>query len=193
MLNGGTGMDGWPPDQVVHDVLASMIGIMMNLHAEPRAPWKLAVVPYSHPDAVRLTRALQAEQAETYGFADDPAAAVPEEFAPPTGLFLVATAAGVAVGCGGWRTAAPQVAEVKRMYVSPQHRGRGLGRLILEALEQDAAANRGMTEAILETGVRNIDALELYAACGYVPTASYVPGRRADVNRAMRKSLRSCG
>lgn len=165
---------------------------MTDSRVTSQGRWRLDAVPYDHPGAVRLARALQSEQEKMYGFADDPAGTPPEEFAPPAGLFLLASAAGVPAGCGGWRTAGPRVAEVKRMYVIPGQRGRGLGGLILEALEQDAAGNGGMTEAILETGVRNTAALGLYAARGYAPVRPYVPGRRPEINRAMRKRLRDC-
>ena len=74
------------------------------------------------------------------------------------------------------------------MYVAPAARGRGLGRSVLEALENDAVRH-GMTQMILETGARNHAALSLYAACGYARVPSYVTGRDPDVNRAMRKPL----
>jgi GNAT superfamily N-acetyltransferase len=78
------------------------------------------------------------------------------------------------------------------MYVTPAFRGRGLGRLLLAAIERDAAA-RGSTMMILETGRLNHAAIGLYAASGYSPTGSYAPGRDPGVNRAMRKDLRTGG
>jgi len=152
--------------------------------------WTLTAVSYTSPDARRLTQALRREQLRMYGFADDPADTPAGEFTAPHGAFLIASAdGGPALACGGWRTAGTETAEIKRMYVHPALRGRGLGRRILEALEEDAASH-GMAHVILETGVRNRAALSLYATCGYAPVKSYVEGRNPDVNRAMRKALR---
>ncbi|HEY6787292.1 MAG TPA: GNAT family N-acetyltransferase [Trebonia sp.] len=151
--------------------------------------WTLTAVSYASPDARRLTQALRHEQLRMYGFADDPADTLAEEFTAPRGAFLIASAVGgPALACGGWRTAGTGTAEIKRMYVDPVVRSRGLGRHILEALEEDAVSH-GMAHAILETGVRNHAALSLYATCGYAPVKSYVEGRNPDVNRAMRKAL----
>jgi GNAT superfamily N-acetyltransferase len=152
--------------------------------------WTLTAVSYSSPDARRLAQALHREQHATYGFADDPAGTPAGEFEAPHGTFLIAAAdGGPAVACGGWRTAGPGTAEIKRMYVGPAVRGHGLGRRVLEALENDAVRH-GMTQMILETGARNHVALSLYAACGYTRVPSYVAGRDPDVNRAMQKALR---
>jgi Acetyltransferase (GNAT) family len=74
------------------------------------------------------------------------------------------------------------------MYVDPEARDRGLGRSLLEALEDDVIRH-GMTRMILETGARNHAALSLYAACGYTRVPSYVAGRDPGINRAMRKTL----
>lgn len=149
----------------------------------------LAVVPYGHPEARRLMRELHAEQIGVYGFADDPDETPHTEFAPPRGMFLIADAGeqGI-VGCGGWRVLAPEVAEIKRMYVSSRARGQGLGRRILEFLEEQARS-RGATRIVLETGADNTSALALYTSCGYAPRPPYVPGRKPEVNRAMGKSL----
>ena len=104
-------------------------------------------------------------------------------------MFLVAERSdGSALAGGGWRTAGPMTAEIKRMYVSPAARGCGLGRQLVDALELDAR-RRGMTEVILETGVRNHAAIALYTGCGYTPVKSYVAGRDPRINRALGKSL----
>ncbi|GHG13371.1 GNAT family N-acetyltransferase [Streptomyces filamentosus] len=149
--------------------------------------WTLAAVPYGTADARALTRALHQEQLATYGTADDPEATDSAEFDAPNGQFLLARLEdGPALACGGWRTLGPSTAEIKRMYVAPAARGKGVGRRILAALEQDLLG-RGHTEVLLETGVHNIAALALYTACGYTPVRSYVPGRNPDINRALKK------
>ncbi|MET8289898.1 GNAT family N-acetyltransferase [Streptomyces sp. NPDC005132] len=74
------------------------------------------------------------------------------------------------------------------MYVAPTARGHGLGRHILQSLE-DQTAVRGATQIVLKTGVSNHGALALYQNSGYTPRPSYVPGRDPLVNRALTKRL----
>lgn len=148
---------------------------------------------YTSPAARGLTQTLHREQVATYGRADDPEVTDATEFDSPNGAFLLAVRAdGTALACGGWRTAGPGTAEIKRMYVAPAVRGQGLGRQILVALEDDAR-RYGMSEVILETGVNNLAALALYVRCGYARLPSYVPGRDLRINRALGKPLVSSG
>jgi ribosomal protein S18 acetylase RimI-like enzyme len=139
----------------------------------------LRVAAYDDPDSVRFVEAVQAFYVERYGGADrtpvDPA-----EFAPPRGLFLVGSLPGTgAVCCGGWRrhgaetidaadagVLRPGDAEIKRMWVEPAHRRRGLAGAVLDELERRArAADCGRT--VLETGVHQPEALALYEIRGY--------------------------
>ncbi|MFG2426021.1 GNAT family N-acetyltransferase [Streptomyces sp. NPDC048448] len=150
--------------------------------------WLLREVSYGHPDARRLTQALYREQVATYGFADDPTDTPAAHFDPPDGLFLIAHRDGVAVGCGGIRLLDANTAEIKRMYVAQPARGQGLGRHILQSLE-DQAASRGAMQIVLETGVSNHGALALYQNSGYRSRPSYVPSRDPLVNRALTKQL----
>ncbi|MGW7292853.1 GNAT family N-acetyltransferase [Streptomyces xiamenensis] len=162
---------------------------MTQLLPTAKRAWTIAAVSYDSPAARKLTQALHHEQAATYGRADSPEDTAAAEFAPPHGLFLVINRAdGVALACGGWRTADPDTAEIKRMYVTPTARSHGYGRRILKALEQDAR-RRGMTQVILETGVMNHAALALYTRCGYTAVKPYVPGRDPRINRALGKAL----
>lgn len=157
----------------------------------PIAPpaWALTAVSYTSPAACDLTRRLHREQIETYGTADDPQATQAAEFDRPHGLFLIVSGPdGRAIACGGWRTAGPAVAEIKRMFVAPSARGEGLGGHVLGALERDAGAN-GMTTVILETGVNNHAAIALYTRFGYNSTLPYAAGRNPLINRAFRKAL----
>jgi GNAT superfamily N-acetyltransferase len=70
------------------------------------------------------------------------------------------------VGCGAFRPFDGTTVEIKRMFVLPGHRGRGVARAILAALEAEAC-RRGYARAILETGNRQTEAIALYRACGY--------------------------
>ena len=87
-------------------------------------------------------------------------------FLPPDGVFLVVRDEGRAVGCGGVCRFDETRAELKRMYVVPDARGRGLGRLLLVALE-DEARRLGYDGIVLETGDRQPEALGLYESAGY--------------------------
>ncbi len=166
---------------------------MTDLRPQTGPLWTLTVVPYQHPEARRLTQALYREQLALYGFADDPADTPDTDFTAPEGTFILASAGDdPALGCGGWRTAGPRTGEIKRMYVTPAARGRGLGRLILQVLQEDAA-RRGMTEMILETGARNTAALGLYARSGYISARPYGKDRDPGINRAMRRGLPAGG
>ncbi|MGW3267519.1 GNAT family N-acetyltransferase [Streptomyces sp. NPDC001056] len=150
----------------------------------------MTAAPYDHPDARRLTQALHIEQLGLYGFADDPDTTPEADFDPPAGLFLIAHVGEKAVGCGGVRLLDEHTAEIKRMYVSGDARGHGIGRHLLVHLEQHAAS-RGATRIMLETGRRNTAALALYHRTGYLPCPSYVAGRDPRINRAMTKALSS--
>jgi GNAT superfamily N-acetyltransferase len=82
----------------------------------------------------------------------------------------------------------PLTFEIKRMYVSPDYRGRGFGHLILERLEQQAR-KAGIHRIILETGARNAEALGLYAETGYRPIPTYAEARDPKVNLAFAKTI----
>ena len=95
--------------------------------------------------------------------------------------FLAVFVAGEAVGCGAVKRmppshTSPRYGEIKRMYVSPEVRGCGIGGALLDALESSLVSH-GVVIARLETGVRQPDALALYEGHGYVrvpPFGEYV-------------------
>ena len=133
----------------------------------------MRTVRYDHPDAVLLTGQVQQEYVRRYGGPDE-TPVDPDEFAPPRGLFLVGYLDGEPVATGGWRAqdASPEGfadgdAELKRMYVVPAARGRGLARRVLAALEESAAA-AGRLRMVLETGLKQPEAIALYTSSGYV-------------------------
>ncbi|SFL48557.1 GNAT family N-acetyltransferase [Geodermatophilus ruber] len=137
---------------------------------------RLRPVPYEHPVARQLVDRVQREYVTRYGGPDE-AVVDPAEFAPPAGLFLVAEVDGVPAGCGAWRVHEAGVVEVKRVYVEPGFRRRGLAQVLVRALEASAAA-AGHRAVVLNTGDRQPEALALYAALGYTPAPGY--GRYAD-------------
>lgn len=96
----------------------------------------------------------------------------PEEVADGRGAFLIVCRDETPVGCGAVRLLDADTAELKRMYVSPIVRGKGLGRRLVAALEAEARA-LGVRRLVLETGVRQAAALALYRATGFDPIALY--------------------
>jgi GNAT superfamily N-acetyltransferase len=72
------------------------------------------------------------------------------EFEPPRGAFLVAYVGDMPVGCGGVRRLADGIAEVKRVFVAPHARSRGVARRIVSELER-LAAERGYRAIRLDT------------------------------------------
>ncbi|GAA1983863.1 GNAT family N-acetyltransferase [Amycolatopsis minnesotensis] len=136
-------------------------------------------VPYDHPDAALLTAQVQRVYEERYGEADV-TPLDPGEFSAPRGLFLVAYADdGTPVASGAWRAhdgPAPFFragdAELKRMYVTEAARGRGYARAVLAELERAAVA-AGRKRVVLETGLRQPEAIALYRSCGYTDIPNY--------------------
>jgi putative acetyltransferase len=96
----------------------------------------------------------------------------PEEVAEGRGAFLVVYRDKTPVGCGAVRLLDADTAELKRMYVSPAVRGKGLGRRLVAALEAEARA-LGVRRLVLETGVRQVAALALYRATDFHPIPLY--------------------
>ncbi|WP_377268175.1 GNAT family N-acetyltransferase [Peterkaempfera sp. SMS 1(5)a] len=139
---------------------------------------EICVVGYAHPDAVRLIAEVQQEYVVRYGDMDV-TPVDPRQFDLPEGLFAVGYLDGEPVACGGWRAREADEhglldgdAELKRMYVVPAARGRGLARTMLRRLEATAAA-AGRGRMVLETGTEQPEALGLYAAEGYAPMQAF--------------------
>ena len=102
-----------------------------------------------------------------------------DDVAPGRGAFLVAfdgptsgEVMGEPVGCGAVRRLDDRTGEIKRMFVVPEHRGRGIGHALLAALEAEARA-LGLARLLLETGVRQHAAIALYERAGFAPIPPY--------------------
>lgn len=89
-----------------------------------------------------------------------------EEMAAPETTVFVAREGGEALGCGALRRHGGGLGEVKRMYTRPAHQGRGVGRLILEAIES-LAQQEGLRQLVLETGDRHPAAWRVYERGGF--------------------------
>jgi putative acetyltransferase len=112
----------------------------------------------------------------------------PEEVTDGRGAFLVAYIDGQPVGCGAVRRIDPAVAEIKRMYVAPEARGRGVGRQVLLKLEAEAR-RLGATRLVLETGPRQPEALALYSRAGFVQVPNFGEYVGCDFSVCMAKEL----
>jgi putative acetyltransferase len=125
--------------------------------------------PFDSPDAQRLIGALDATLAALYPpeqrFGPN---LKPEHLVGGRGTFLVARDGARAVGCGALRLLDSTTAEVKRMFVEPDQRGRGVGWAVLSSLER-AAREMGVTRLVLETGVHQQEAIALYRRAGFTP------------------------
>ena len=127
----------------------------------------IAAEPFDSHDARRLVAALDAGLSDLYPpeqrFGPNLKA---EHLADGRGIFLVAREGDRAVGCGAIRLLDPTTAEAKRMYVEPDHRGKGVGWALLAGLET-AAWQLGVQRLVLETGVHQVAAICLYRRAGF--------------------------
>jgi GNAT superfamily N-acetyltransferase len=119
---------------------------------------------WDDPDVQLLTAAQQVELRARYDGVGEPG--TPPSAADVSGVLIARSGDGAAVGCGALRHLGDDVAEVKRMYVAPEARGRGVSKAVLSGLEAAARA-RGWTTLRLETGPRQPEAVGLYERAGY--------------------------
>jgi GNAT superfamily N-acetyltransferase len=131
-------------------------------------------------------------------YADDPTA--PEangetddlrndELMPPTGRFIVMyDDDGEPIACGAIRRRDGDAAEIKRMYVRPAARGRGISRVILRELEA-TAIRYGYRALVLETGVRQPEAMALYESHGYTQIPNFGFYKSSPLSRCYRRQL----
>lgn len=152
--------------------------------------------PWNSPLGRRLVAELDADLEDRYrAYAEvegEPDRAelniLSDSVAPPNGVFLVAEVDGVPSGCGAVRRRTAEEAEVKRMYVAPAARGRGVGRRLLAELEREAAA-LGYRRLVLETGTGQPEAMALYESCGWTPIPAYGAYRHSPLSRCYEKLL----
>jgi putative acetyltransferase len=145
--------------------------------------------PFDSPDVVALCDAQQREMNRIYGEADIGPTREAPMFVPPDGVFLVIRDDdGRAVACGGIARFDDARGEVKRMYVVPEARGRGLGRRLLAELEAHAC-RLGYAGLVLETGGRQPEALGLYTSAGFERIPCYPPYDTRELSLCFEKRL----
>lgn len=102
----------------------------------------------------------------------DELASLPGDYAPPRGCLLLAQVERHAAGCVALRPLASDICELKRMYVRPPYRGRGLGKLLGERVIVEAR-NRGYQLMRLDTADTMLPAQRLYHRLGFRPAPPY--------------------
>jgi GNAT superfamily N-acetyltransferase len=127
---------------------------------------KIKMTAFDEPAVQALLVEVLGDLSQRYGGNGDDTPVAADEFTPPSGAFFVAGDGERLVGCAGWRRHGGD-AELKRMYISPAIRGRGLGRRMLATIEESARA-AGCARLILETGDKQPEAIALYESAGYV-------------------------
>jgi GNAT superfamily N-acetyltransferase len=154
----------------------------------PSGP-ELGPARFDEPGVFALTVAQQEEMRGLYdGEADIGPTRDAWMFEPPDGVFLAARIDGRAVGCGGIARFDETRGELKRMYVEPGSRGLGIGRKLLESLEEEAR-RLGYVAVVLETGDKQPEALGLYVSSGYERIPCYEPYASRELSLCFEKSL----
>ncbi|MEV7326522.1 GNAT family N-acetyltransferase [Micromonospora sp. NPDC093244] len=123
--------------------------------------------PATDPEIAALVGAQQRELREADGGLDGQATVTHDDI-----RYLAVVVNGRAVACGGLQALDATTGEVKRMYVRPAYRGRGIARQLLAALEE-CAFRQGHSVVCLETGTYLPAAIGLYTSCGYEPIPVY--------------------
>jgi GNAT superfamily N-acetyltransferase len=95
---------------------------------------------------------------------------------------------GIPVGCGGYKFYDTATVEMKRVFVLPTMRRKGVAKMLLKALEEAAKAE-GYREAILETGTKQEEAIALYQHYGYKIIPNYGPYEHLPYSVCMKKVL----
>jgi putative acetyltransferase len=113
-----------------------------------------------------------------------------DEVSAGCGVLLAAVdeTTGDLLGCGAVRLREPGIVEIKRMYVRPHARGRGIGRALLDALEAEAEALFA-DRVVLETGARQLEAVELYRRAGYVEIERFGEYSDSPLSLCMARTL----
>jgi DNA-binding MarR family transcriptional regulator/GNAT superfamily N-acetyltransferase len=143
---------------------------------------RISVEDPDGPDAQWCLEQYFAELGERFERGFDAGKSIPADagdLRPPRGTFLVARLDGRAVGCGAVKSIEPGVGSIKRMWISRELRGAGVGRRLLLALEKEAAG-LGMGLLRLETNRSLHEARALYRRNGYREVAAFNDDPYAD-------------
>lgn len=95
---------------------------------------------------------------------------------------------GIAIGCGSFKEFDNKTIEIKRMFVHQKFRCKGIGALILKELES-WASEINYTDSVLETGIKQPEAINLYKKAGYVIIPNFGPYQNVANSICMKKHL----
>ncbi len=136
---------------------------------DPRSPdpdLRIAACSVDDPEAAALVAEAETELCARYGVTSIGHLHAADFEPGAGGAFVVAWLGGRAVGCGGIRRLDDEAAELKRLYVAPAGRRRGVARAVLAHLHEVATA-AGYLVLRLETGTEQPEAVALYRSAGY--------------------------
>ncbi|WP_409183490.1 GNAT family N-acetyltransferase [Amycolatopsis sp. VS8301801F10] len=149
--------------------------------------WKISEIAPGHPEAAAILREYLDDVASRYygrpatpaevdeALADEPSA----DLVAPTGAFLMAYRDGKPAGCVGVRMVEPGLSALTKVYIRPEHRGHGGGKLIVAAAEE-AARRLGSSRMRLDTRDDLVEARALYASMGYAEVEAFNDDRYAE-------------
>ncbi len=149
---------------------------------------RIALEPPDRPDVVELIDELDAYQKPLYPPESHHGIDLEALSQPGVVFAVLRDDHGAAIGCGAV-VVLPGYGELKRMYVRPANRGNGRARELLAFLAREAAA-RGCTRLMLETGVRQPEALAFYRREGFVPCRPFGPYSDDPQSVFMERSIR---
>jgi putative acetyltransferase len=145
----------------------------------PRTREHFSVLKAQSPPEIAQARELFLEYAQSLGFSlcfqnfDDELAGLPGDYSPPSGCLLLAKLGDETAGCAAMHKVDENICEMKRLYLRPQFRRKGLGRILAEAVIAEAR-NIGYKFMRLDTvGPVMQDAVELYRRMGFYQIAPY--------------------
>ena len=145
--------------------------VLVDAAPEPAALDEIGVLLSEYAAALGIDLGFQGFEEERH--------TLPGRYAPPEGALILARVGGEPAGCIALRPLAPGVGEVKRLYVRPAFRGRGLGRRLVERIIAEARS-RGCRVLRLDTLPEMSAARRLYASFGWRPCGAYthnpIPG-----------------
>ena len=136
---------------------------------EPETPLNFHVVDPEEVEAIASMTAYFEELGRRFVDGFDPGdtlSADADQFRPPRGRFLIGRSGGAVVSCGGVYLIEPTRAEIKRMWVAPDARGKGIGAQTLHVLEQ-TARELCAVDICLDTNSVLAEAISLYRSRGY--------------------------
>jgi len=147
----------------------------------------MTLVLVTTPAQIEQTRVLFREYEQALGFDlcfqgfEQELASLPGDYAPPKGRLYVVTDDSEPAGCVALREFEPGIAEMKRLYVRPGYRRRGIGRMLTEQVITDARS-AGYRAVRLDTVPRMKEAIALYESLGFRDIEPYrpnpIPGAR---------------